>query len=326
MAILSGFLATFILGAWQVFNGALNVGSYGVLVFLTQRLLWPFTRLAATIDLYERAMASTRRVLDLLEAPINIVPGKQNLVSTYGNFQFKNVNFQYSTGPTILQNINLSIASGETVAFVGSTGSGKSTLIKLLLRFYDVTTGELLIDNKPIQNVELKSLRSHIGLVSQDVFLFHGTIRDNILYGNPKATLEELEGAIKISAIDEFIKSLPLGLDTVIGERGQKLSGGQRQRISISRALLKKPKVLILDEATSAVDNETEAMIQKSLDILSKDKTTIIVAHRLSTIVRADRIYVLNNGVIQESGTHQDLMNKDCGVYQNLWRVQTGDL
>lgn len=323
MAILLGFIATFLLGAWKVFQGELGVGSYGVLVFLTQRLLWPLTGFASTVDLYQRAMASTQRVLDLLKVQVVVRSGPIKKTQIKGDFEFKNVNFKYNTGDLVLKNLNLNIASGKTTAFVGSTGSGKSTLVKLILKFYEITHGQILLDGENLNQYSSQSLRERIGLVSQDVFLFHGTVRDNISYAHPEAPLEEVIKAAKLAEADSFIQNLPEGYNTIIGERGQKLSGGQRQRISIARAILKDPDVLILDEATSAVDNETEAAIQRSLNLITKNRTTIIIAHRLSTIVNADQIYVLEQGQIQQSGKHLELI-KQNGLYKNLWSVQTG--
>ncbi|NQZ02744.1 MAG: ABC transporter ATP-binding protein [Bdellovibrionales bacterium] len=323
MAILSGFLATFIWGAWQVNQGDLAVGAYGVLVFLTQRLLWPLTGLAATVDLYERAMASTRRILDLLDQPISIATGDKIADSLKGEIQFKNLHFAYDSSSEILKGLNFEIPANKTTALVGSTGSGKSTLIKLLLRFYEPSKGEVLIDGEAIENWSLPFLRKQIGLVSQDVFLFHGTVRENLAYGNPEASEEELLSAASLAEAHDFIANLPEGFDTVIGERGQKLSGGQRQRLSIARAILKDPPILILDEATSAVDNETEAAIQRSLAKISKHRTVVVIAHRLSTIVDADQILVLENGKVAESGRHADLIDSG-GLYDNLWKVQTG--
>ncbi len=325
MAILAGFIATFMLGGWMTLNGNLNVGAYGVLVFLTQRLLWPLTGLAETVDLYERAMASSRRILDLIETPVSIrdIHDAPRLGEVAGRIDFQQVNFSYGDGERVLHDINLGIKAGSTVAFVGQTGSGKSTLIKLLLRFYKPDSGSILIDGQPIDAVSLDSLRRTIGLVSQDVFLFQGTIRENIAYGSPGATLAEVRAVAESAEAAEFIERLPHGYDTVVGERGQKLSGGQRQRLSIARALLKKPPILILDEATSAVDNDTEAAIQRSLQRISHSCTTLVIAHRLSTIVHADCIYVIDKGRIVEGGTHQELSARD-GIYAALWSVQTG--
>lgn len=323
MAILCGFLATFILGGWKVLNEQMAVGSYGVLVFLTQRLLWPLTQLAETVDLYERAMASTKRILNLLGTKIDIRSGSHIPKHISGDFEFTNVDFSYNSGPVVLKNLNFSIPAKKTTAFVGSTGSGKSSIVKLLLKFYEPQQGQILLDGKALKKYDTQSLRSRIALVSQDVFLFHGTVRENLLYGNPDADEEALIHAAQLAEAHEFISQLPLGYDTIIGERGQKLSGGQRQRLSIARAILKDPDVMILDEATSAVDNETEAAIQRSMAIISKNRTTIAIAHRLSTIVNADQIFVLENGQVQEFGTHTELINKES-LYHHFWRVQTG--
>ncbi|HZW58725.1 MAG TPA: ABC transporter ATP-binding protein, partial [Woeseiaceae bacterium] len=325
MAILAGFIATFLMGGWMTLNGALNVGAYGVLVFLTQRLLWPLTNLAETVDLYERAMASSRRILDLIEAPVSIrdPDNARNLTEVRGRIEFRHVNFAYGDGERVLHDIDLVIEPGSTIAFVGQTGSGKSTLIKLLLRFYQPDSGSILLDGQPIDTVSLDSLRRRIGLVSQDVFLFQGTVADNIAYGSPDATPARVSAAAEAAEATEFIERLPDGYDTVVGERGQKLSGGQRQRLSIARALLKDPPVLILDEATSAVDNDTEAAIQRSLQHISHSRTTLVIAHRLSTIVGADSIHVMDQGRIVESGTHTELLDRG-GIYAALWAVQTG--
>ena len=323
MAILAGFVATFLLGGWMTLDGALNVGAYGVLVFLTQRLLWPLTRIAETVDLYERAMASSRRILDLIETPVRIrdADGARGLDRVRGRIDFEHIDFAYATGERVLHDITLTVEAGSTIAFVGQTGSGKSTLIKLLLRFYQPDAGSILIDGQPIDEVSLDSLRRKIGLVSQDVFLFQGTIAENIAYGSPDATLERIKAVAESAEATEFIERLPQGYHTVVGERGQKLSGGQR--LSIARALLKHPPILILDEATSAVDNDTEAAIQRSLERISHTCTTLVIAHRLSTIVNADRIYVMDQGRIVESGTHGELLGRD-GIYAALWSVQTG--
>jgi ATP-binding cassette subfamily B protein len=325
MAILAGFLATFLIGGWMTLSGTLAVGAYGVLVFLTQRLLWPLTSLAETVDLYERAMASSRRILDLIEAPVGIrdAPGAGPLGEVAGRITFDHVWFGYGDGEPVLRDVDFDIAPTETVAFVGQTGAGKSSLIKLMLRFYEPRQGAILLDGRPIGDFTLESLRRHIGLVSQDVFLFQGTVRENIAYGVPDAAEEAVVAAARAAEAMEFIERLPHGLDTVVGERGQKLSGGQRQRLSLARALLKDPPVLILDEATSAVDNETEAAIQRSLATISHSRTTVVIAHRLSTIVHADRIIVLERGRIAETGDHASLLARG-GIYASLWAVQTG--
>ena len=325
MIILLGFNGILLYGGMEVINGNLAVGTYSVLVFLTQRLLWPLTRLGQTLDLYQRAMASINRVMDLLDTPIKIRSGNISLPisNIKGEIQLNNITFAYNERQPVIENLSLNIPAGDTVAIVGSTGSGKSTLVKLLLRFYELHSGTITLDGTDINDIDLTDLRQSIGLVSQDVFLFHGTVRDNIAYGNNSATEAEIMEAAKIAEAQEFILNLPQGYETIVGERGQKLSGGQRQRIAIARAVLKNPPILILDEATSAVDNETEAAIAKSLEKITQNRTTIAIAHRLSTIRHADCIYVLEYGKIIEQGTHEQLLAKNS-VYTNLWRVQTG--
>ena len=325
MAILVGFVATLIYGGKLTLDGQLNAGAYSVLVFLTQRLLWPLTRLAETVDLFERAMASTRRILNLIEVPIKTHSGSIALPvgGVKGELTFDKVCFSYSNGTEVLHDIDMDIAPGETIAVVGQTGSGKSTLMKLLLRFYSPTSGSLRLDGTNLTQLKIPDLRRAFGLVSQDVFLFHGTVAENIAYGRPGAVQADIEAAARAAEAHEFILQLPQGYQTIVGERGQKLSGGQRQRVSIARAVLKDPPVLILDEATSAVDNETEAAIQRSMQVITKGRTTLVVAHRLSTIVNADRIYVLEQGRVTEVGSHDELLTGD-GMYASLWKVQAG--
>ena len=323
IAILFGFTATLLIGGFMALEGDINVAMYSVLLFITQRLLWPLTELGDTFDLYQRAMASFRRINTLKNTQPEIKNGDIESNGINEKIQLKKVNFSYVEDFSVLNDVSLSIQKGSTTAIVGSTGSGKSTLIKLLLRLYDVDSGQIMFDDADIKDLEVHSLRKNIGLVSQDIFLFEGTVFDNIAYGNLDATEEEIWQAAKLSESDEFINLLPNKKDTVVGERGQKLSGGQRQRISIARAILKNPEILILDEATSAVDNETEAAIQRSLDTLKDGRTVIAIAHRLSTIRNADIIYVLEKGEIVESGTHDELVNLKK-VYANLWNVQTG--
>ena len=325
MAIVAGFVATLVYGGYLTVNGALAVGVYGTLVFMTQRLLWPLTRLGETFDLYQRAMASTARVLNLLDTEAEMVDGATALPleEVRGDVRLEEVTFGYKDGPRVLNGLTLTIPAGATTAVVGATGAGKSTLVKLLLRFYDPQTGRVTLDGRDVREVKLEHLRRAIGLVSQDVFLFHGTVRENIAYGKPGATLDEVVHAAKVAEAHDFISALSSGYDTVVGERGQKLSGGQRQRVSIARAVLKDPPILILDEATSAVDNETEAAIQRSLERVSVDRTVVLIAHRLSTVRNADRIYVLNGGTLAEAGRHEELLDTG-GIYAGLWSVQTG--
>lgn len=327
MVIVLGFTAIMVFGGQLTLDNSLNVGAYSVLVFMTQRLLWPLTRLGNTFDMYQRAMASTTRILDLLNTKAEIVDGEKRLETekVTGEVVFDNISFAYTNGMNAIQNLTLNVRAGETAAIVGATGSGKSTLVKLLLRFYDVQSGQVCLDGHNIADLNLTDLRKAIGFVSQDVFLFHGTVRENIAYGTFDAPMEKIIEAAKIAEAHEFIMSLPNGYDTIVGERGQKLSGGQRQRLSIARAVLKDPPVLILDEATSAVDNETEAAIQRSMERITVGRTTIVIAHRLSTIRNADRIFVLENGVLRQQGQHEELIETGDGIYAGLWRVQTGE-
>jgi ATP-binding cassette subfamily B protein len=325
MAILAGFTVTLLYGGFLALRGEIGVGSYSVLVYLTQRLLWPMTRLADMTDLYQRSMASVERVMNLLETPISIgYEGKPlDRRSVRGALTFDRVNFAYAERPT-LSDVSLRIEAGQTIAFVGSTGSGKSTLVKLLLRFYEPQSGAILLDDAPIADVSLQDLRRAIGYVAQDSFLADASVAENIAYGLQSAKREDVIAAAVAAEAHEFIMALPGGYDTGVGERGQKLSGGQRQRIALARAILKDPPILVLDEATSAVDNETEAAIQRSLDRLVVGRTSLIIAHRLSTVRRAHLIYVLEGGQIVESGTHESLL-AEGGQYAGLWRLQTGE-
>ena len=325
MIILAGFTALLLFGGMEAIAGRMSVGTYSVLIFLIQRLLWPLTRLGETFDQYQRAMASTNRVMNLLDTPIEIHSGDIPLPvgSVRGELEFKNVTFAYNGRSPVIENLSLHIPAGKTIAVVGSTGSGKSTLVKLLLRLYEIDSGTITLDGIDIRDLKFKDLRRAIGLVSQDVFLFHGTVAENIAYGSPEATEYEVMEAAKIAEAHEFITQLPQAYETIVGERGQKLSGGQRQRIAIARAILKNPPILILDEATSAVDNETEAAIQRSLEKITVNRTTIAIAHRLSTVRNADCIYVMEYGKLVERGTHEQLLDRQK-IYASLWRVQSG--
>jgi ATP-binding cassette, subfamily B, bacterial len=324
--ILLGFVLTLYLGGREVLQGRLTVGTYGFMVFIVQDLLWPFTELSEIMDEYQRAMASVRRVMGLLDTPIAIPQGGQSLPlrTVRGKVQFDDITFAYNGRNPVLKHLSLTVPTGATIGIVGATGSGKSTLVKLLLRFYEVQSGRILIDDIDIRELNLFDLRQCIGWVSQDVFLFHGTVAENIRYGSFDAAREQIMQAAKLAEAHEFIQDLPQGYDTIVGERGQKLSGGQRQRLAIARAILKDPPILILDEATSAVDNETEAAIQKSLHVITKNRTTIAIAHRLSTIRHAHCIYVMEQGQIVEQGTHEELLTLN-GIYAGLWRVQSGN-
>jgi ATP-binding cassette, subfamily B, bacterial len=326
VVILIGFTATLVWGGFRALDGGLEVGAYSVMVFLTQRLLWPLTRLGETFDLYQRAMASTNRILDVLDTRSTIPDGTVALPreGVRGEIRFDEVTFAYHPGFDVLTDVTVRADAGRTTAFVGPTGAGKTTIVKLLLRFYDPTAGAITVDEADLRSLRLRDLRRAIGLVSQDVFLFHGTVADNIAYGMPGADPAAIRRAAEAAEAHDFILRLPDGYDTVVGERGQKLSGGQRQRISIARAVLVDPPILVLDEATSSVDNETEAAIQRSLDRLSEGRTTIVIAHRLSTIRHADLVYVLDAGRVAQVGTHDELIAVP-GIYRTLWDVQTGE-
>lgn len=323
--ILLGFVTTLYLGGRAVLAGQLSVGTYGFMVFIVQDLLWPFTVLGEILDDYQRAMASVRRVMGLLDQPMEVSANHQehSRTAVRGEITFDTITFAYQPHHPVINQLDLHIPAGATIGIAGVTGSGKSTLVKLLLRFYIPQQGHILIDGQDIQTLNLFDLRRHIGWVSQDVFLFHGTVAENIRYGSFDATREQVIQAANLAEAHNFIDQLPQGYDTIVGERGQKLSGGQRQRIAIARAILKDPPILVFDEATSAVDNETEAAIQRSLAKITQHRTTIVIAHRLSTIRQADCIYVMAGGQIVEQGTHKKLLTCD-GQYTKLWCVQSG--
>jgi ATP-binding cassette subfamily B protein len=325
MAILFAFTANMLVGGWMALDGELEVGAYAIIVFITQRLLWPLTRLGQTFDLYQRAMASTTRVLDLVDTEIGIVEGEEELTNVLGGITFNDITFTYPGRESVLNGIHFEIPAGSTVGLVGSTGSGKTTLTRLLMRFHDPLSGNVAIDGINIRDLKLESLRGSIALVSQNTTLFPGSVKENISYGDPEANLEQIEYAAGIAEATNFISELPKGMETNIGEDGHKLSGGQRQRLAIARAVLKDAPILVLDEATSNVDNETEAALQRSIEKISVDRTTLIIAHRLSTVRHADRIIVLDSGDISEVGTHNELI-KNNGIYSRLWAVQTGEV
>lgn len=325
MAVLAGFTMTLIVGGRAALRGELALGVFSMLVYMTQRLLWPLVQLGETLDLYQRAMASCRRIFGLLAVEPTIVPGTRDLPQPVrGAVRFDDVRFSYGVGTEVLRGLTIDVPAGETHAIVGATGSGKSTIVKLLLRLYEPTGGTITVDDVPIDQLTFRSLRQATGFVAQDVFLFHGTVRENLTYGRPDATDAEVRRAAELAEAATFIEAMPNGYDTVVGERGQKLSGGQRQRLTIARAILRDPAILVLDEATSAVDNETEAAIQRSMAKVSAGRTTIVIAHRLSTVRHAHRIHVMEAGRVIEAGTHEELV-AEGGLYAALWRVQTGE-
>ena len=323
MAILFAFTANMLVGGWMALDGRLSIGAYSVIVFITQRLLWPLTRLGQTFDLYQRAMASTTRVLDLLDTDIGIVEGDVTIQEISGDIEFKDLTFSYHGRSPVYEGLSLAIKPGETLGIVGSTGAGKTTLMNLLMRLHDPQSGHVELDGVDVKDLTLNCLRGSIALVSQNTTLFPGSVRENILYGRPDANQEELINSAEVAEAIEFIESLPDGWETDVGEDGHRLSGGQRQRLAIARAVLKDAPILVLDEATSNVDNETEAALQRSIEKLSINRTTIIIAHRLSTVRNADRIAVLDNGKISEMGSHDELIEAS-GLYSRLWAVQTG--
>ncbi len=325
MAILFAFTANMLVGGWFALDGRISLGAYSVIVFITQRLLWPLTRLGETFDLYQRAMASTSRVLDLLDTEIGIVEGDTSLDSVRGEIEFSDVEFSYPNREVVLNDVDLTVSAGKTVGLVGSTGSGKTTLVRLLLRFHDPDSGTVTLDGHDVRELTLDSLRGSIALVSQTTTLFPGSVRENVRYGDPDADEVAVIEAARIAEALSFIEELPDGWDTDIGEGGHRLSGGQRQRIAIARAVLKDAPVLVLDEATSNVDNETEAALKRSIERISVGRTTLIIAHRLSTVRNADVIAVIGDGVISEMGTHEELLESN-GLYSRLWAVQTGEV
>jgi ATP-binding cassette subfamily B protein len=334
-----GFVVTFVLGgAWVLtyqsagtapffFTGELTPGQFVGFILFTQRFIWPMAQFGQIINMYQRAYASAARIFGLMDEPSRIAedPNAADLVVTDGRVEYENVTFGYDESETIVKDVSFEVDGGETLALVGPTGAGKSTVLKLLLRMYDVDEGAIQVDGQDLREVTIPSLREKIGYVSQDTFLFYGTVAENIAYGTFNADREAIVEAARAAEAHEFIQNLPEGYDTEVGERGVKLSGGQRQRISIARAILKDPEILVLDEATSDVDTETEMLIQRSLDELTRDRTTFAIAHRLSTIKDADQIVVLEGGRIVERGDHEALLGED-GLYAHLWGVQAGEI
>lgn len=322
LAILIGFVATLLYGGWLTLQGQLGVGSYSALVYLTQRLLWPMTRLAEMTDLYNRAMASVQRVLDLLDTPAPPRASGALPKPNPGALQFIDLHFAYGERPA-LNGLSFDVPAGKTVALVGSTGSGKSTLLKLLLRFHSLQTGRILLDGADISQIDSHALRQRIAYVAQEPFLTDGSVADNIAYGENNPDMDRVEAAAVAAQAHEFIAALPGGYAHPVGEAGTELSGGQRQRIALARALYRDPLILVLDEATSAIDNQTEAAIAQSLRTAAQGRSVLVIAHRLSTVRHADCIHVLDHGRIVESGTHGSLLERD-GSYARLWRLQTG--
>ncbi|WP_440008784.1 ABC transporter ATP-binding protein [Halomicrococcus sp. SG-WS-1] len=339
------FVTTFVVGGlWLIgepplwFGGDLSVGTLVTFLLLAQRMVEPLTQMSEIVDRYEDAKASTRRIFGLMaiEPSITSDPDAVKLDDVAGRVEYDHVDFAYgvegessdgrsSDSEVVLRDVTFTADPGETVGLVGPTGAGKSTICKLLVRLYDVTDGAIRVDGHDVRDVTVESLRSHVGYVGQDTFLFDGSVRENVAYGSFDASDEEIEAAAKAAEAHEFITNLPEGYDTRVGERGVKLSGGQRQRISIARTVLADPDILVLDEATSDVDTETEMLIQRSLDRLTEDRTTFVIAHRLSTVKGADTILSVDDGEIVERGSHEELLEED-GLYADLWRVQAGEV
>lgn len=317
-------LLILVVGAWLSFNGKLSYGELVSFVLYTNVLIKPIEKISALLELYPKGMAGFKRFQELLaqEPEIKEKPNAIAVPCLHGDIEFKNVSFSYEKDKPILRNISFKIHAGQTTAFVGPSGAGKTTICSLIPRFYDVDSGSITIDGIDIRDMTLRSLREQIGIVQQDVFLFTGTIRENIAYGKKNATEEEIREALRKAHLEEFISELPDGLDTQIGERGMKLSGGQKQRLAIARMFLKNPPILILDEATSALDTETEKIIQASLAELAKNRTTLVIAHRLATIMDADRVMVVTKNGIEEDGTYDELIEEENGILAKLHQLQ----
>jgi ATP-binding cassette, subfamily B, bacterial len=316
-------LVVLVYGAWLSFQGSLSYGELVGFVLYVNVLFKPIDKISAILELYPKGMAGFKRFTELMDQNPDVVDREDAIEIPHlkGDIKFKNVTFSYDKNKPVLDRIDLQINHGETVAFVGPSGAGKTTICSLIPRFYDVNSGSITIDGIDLRDMTKKSLRSQIGIVQQDVFLFTGTLRENIAYGSLGATHEDIVKAAKQAHLEDFIAALPDGYETQIGERGLKLSGGQKQRIAIARMFLKNPPILILDEATSALDTETERIIQKALAELSKNRTTLVIAHRLATIRSADRIVVVTEDGIAEQGTHDELIEQG-GIFAKLHKVQ----
>lgn len=316
-------LAVLVVGAWLTYTGQLTYGELVGFVLYINVLFKPIDKISALMELYPKGMAGFKRFTELLDMDPDVQDVKDavEVQTLRGDIAFEDVTFGYDEHKRVLNGIDLNISAGETIAFVGPSGAGKTTICTLIPRFYDVDKGSIKIDGIDVRNMTKQSLRSQIGIVQQDVFLFTGTLRENIAYGKLGATQEEIEEAAKRAHLESFIESLPFGYETQIGERGLKLSGGQKQRIAIARMFLKNPPILILDEATSALDTETELIIQQALTELSQNRTTLVIAHRLATIRNADRIVVVTEDGIAEQGKHDELIEQG-GIFANLHRVQ----
>ncbi|HBM3671341.1 TPA: ABC transporter ATP-binding protein [Listeria monocytogenes] len=322
MRLISLFALLF--GAYFTINGEISYGEFVGFILLTNVFIRPIEKINNVIESYPKGFAGFKRFLEVMDTEPAIQDEKdaKPAKAFRGDIAYNHVSFEYSDGKNVLNHINLSIKAGETVAFVGPSGAGKTTICNLLPRFYDVSAGEITIDGENIKRFTLSSLRAQIGVVQQDVFLFSGTVRENIAYGKLDASDEEIEHVVKLAHLSKVVEEMPDGLDTIIGERGVKLSGGQKQRLAIARMFLKNPPILILDEATSALDTETEQVIQASLEELAEGRTTLIIAHRLATIKHADRIIVVNETGIAETGTHNELLAQDNGAYKRLYDAQ----
>ncbi|WP_185399082.1 ABC transporter ATP-binding protein [Listeria cossartiae] len=322
MRLISLFALLF--GAYFTINGEISYGEFVGFILLTNVFIRPIEKINNVIESYPKGFAGFKRFLEVMDTEPAIQDEKDAKPAGEfrGDIDYNQVSFEYSDGKNVLNHINLSIKAGETVAFVGPSGAGKTTICNLLPRFYEVSDGEITIDGENIKRFTLPSLRAQIGVVQQDVFLFSGTVRENIAYGKLDASKEEIEHVVKLAHLSKVVEEMPDGLDTIIGERGVKLSGGQKQRLAIARMFLKNPPILILDEATSALDTETEQVIQASLEELAEGRTTLIIAHRLATIKHADRIIVVNETGIAETGTHDELLAKENGAYKRLYDAQ----